>query len=105
MKNVVSSVFFRHTLFLLFSFVLAAQSVAEIRVTNDMAVIEQEIVPGTLLVFDLDNTVIEGIETVACDQWYDYYPKGLVAQGMEDTASVEQGTVSLIKNASWLGIK
>ena len=38
-------------------------------------------------------------ETVACDQWYDYYLKGLVAKGMDDATAVGQA------NALWLKIQ
>jgi FMN phosphatase YigB (HAD superfamily) len=43
---------------------------AEVRETMTMADIETEITPDTLLVFDLDNTLIEPMGNLGSDQWY-----------------------------------
>jgi phosphoserine phosphatase len=56
---------------------LSLQSFAEIRETATMADVAKAITPGTLVVFDLDNTVLEASQTLGTDQFFSY----LVARG------------------------
>jgi FMN phosphatase YigB (HAD superfamily) len=72
---------------------------ADVRVTDRMQAIESEITPRTLVVFDIDNTLIEGVETIAADPWYDYYLKKLTDGGMNEKEAVARA------NALWLRVQ
>ena len=58
---------------------LSLQSFAEIRETRTMADVAKSITPGALVVFDLDNTVLEAAQTLGTDQFFSY----LVTRGKD----------------------
>lgn len=60
---------------------------AEVREIKSMAEIAAEIRPTTLVVFDLDNTLIEPVGNVGSDQWYDYLEKAYRRDGLDDAAA------------------
>lgn len=79
--------------------VLPTGVLADVRITDRMQTLEREITPGTLVVFDIDNTLIEGVETIAADPWYDYYLTKLKAGGMDEKEAVTRA------NALWLRVQ
>jgi len=56
---------------------LAAAARAEVREISSMAEIRAELTPQTLLVFDIDNTLIEPVGNIGSDQWYYYLVKAI----------------------------
>jgi hypothetical protein len=56
---------------------VAAAATAEVREIKQLAQIEPAIDDQTLVVFDIDNTLLESVQTLGSDQWFDY----LVDQG------------------------
>lgn len=66
---------------------LAAAAAAEVREINSMREIESELTPGTLLVFDIDNTLLEPVGSIGSDQWYDYLVKAFRRDGLSEPES------------------
>lgn len=60
---------------------------AEVREIKSMSEILPEIRPTTLLVFDLDNTLVEPSGNIGSDQWYDYIVKALRRDGLDEAAA------------------
>jgi len=50
---------------------LAVTAQAQVRETQTMREVAQEVGPGTLVVFDIDNTLLESAQTLGSDQWFD----------------------------------
>jgi hypothetical protein len=70
---------------------LASGARAEVREIKSMSEIAADIRPTTLLVFDIDNTLVEPVGNIGSDQWYDYVVTalrrdGLVAEAAEAKA-------------------
>ena len=63
---------------------------AEVREIKSMSEILPEIRPTTLLVFDLDNTLVEPAGNIGSDQWYDYIVKALRRDGLDEAAAEAQ---------------
>jgi hypothetical protein len=70
------------------SITLATASVqAEVREAPTMALLNQVVTAKTLLVFDIDNTLLEPVTTLGSDQWYGYDIEKHKARGEDqDTA-------------------
>lgn len=60
---------------------------AEVREIKSMSEITADIRPTTLLVFDLDNTLVEPAGNIGSDQWYDYVVKALRRDGLDPDAA------------------
>lgn len=68
--------------------VLFASTVrAEVREIASMAAIVPELAPETLLVFDIDNTLVEPIGNIGSDQWYYYVEKAYRREGLDEAAA------------------
>jgi FMN phosphatase YigB (HAD superfamily) len=52
-----------------------------------MAEIRPELSTGTLLVFDIDNTLIEPVGNIGSDQWYYYIEKAYKRDGLDQAAA------------------
>jgi len=52
-----------------------------------MAEIVPELAPGTLLVFDIDNTLVEPVGNIGSDQWYYYLEKAFRRDGLDEAAA------------------
>lgn len=63
---------------------------AEVREIKSMSEIVSEVRPTTLLVFDLDNTVIEPVGNIGSDQWYDYALTALRRDGLDEAAAEKE---------------
>lgn len=75
------------------SIVLAQSSEAEIQQIHAMTEILPFITADTLLVFDLDNTVIHPVQTLGSDQWFQYLLKSnLVDQSVAIWSEVQKYT-------------
>ncbi len=68
---------------------------AEVREIKSMTEIVSEVRPTTLLVFDLDNTLVEPEGNIGSDQWYDYIVMALRRDGLEPEAAEKEA------NALW----
>jgi len=66
---------------------LAASARAEVREIKSMAEIVPDIRPTTLLVFDIDNTLVEPVGNIGSDQWYSYLEKAYLRDGLEPAAA------------------
>ncbi|MBI2385236.1 MAG: DUF2608 domain-containing protein [Elusimicrobia bacterium] len=70
----------------------AAAARAEVREIKSMSEIAADIRPTTLLVFDIDNTLVEPVGNIGSDQWYDYVVKALRRDGLDaDSAEKKAG--------------
>lgn len=68
---------FCSTLLLLLGLAIALPALAEVREIKQMTEIEPAIDDQTLVVFDIDNTLLEPVHMLGSDQWFDH----LVDQG------------------------
>lgn len=73
----------------------AAGARAEVREIKSMSEIVSEVRPTTLLVFDLDNTLVEPVGNIGSDQWYDYALTALRRDGLDEAAAEKEA------NALW----
>lgn len=48
------------------------------------------IVPGTLVIFDIDNTILQPVQTLGSDQWFSCEVKKLVAGGSTEPDAVDR---------------
>lgn len=62
----------------------------EVREIKSMSEILPEVRPTTLLVFDLDNTLVEPEGNIGSDQWYDYIVTALRRDGLDPAAAEAQ---------------
>lgn len=104
--------------------VLAASARAELREIPSMADIVPAIDTSTLVVFDIDNTLVEPVGQLGSDQWYYYLVKAYQRDGMTPDAAetkageawsrvlptvkvkpVEAGTPDLIRAQQKRGVK
>lgn len=75
---------------------LASSARADVREIKSMAEIVPELTPGTLLVFDIDNTLVEPVGNIGSDQWYYYLVKALARDDKTlsaDAAEAKAGEV------------
>ncbi len=103
---------------------LAALASAEVREIQSMSAIEPELTKGTLLVFDVDNTLLEPVGNLYSDQWIYYVEKALERDGASASEAekrmgdiwteglkrskvkpVEAGTPALVQRAQKAGFK
>lgn len=76
---------------------LAALASAEVREIKSMAEIEPALSAGTLLVFDIDNTLVEPVGNIGSDQWYYYLLKAVA----RDDAKLTEDQVAARADAVW----
>ena len=69
---------------------LASNVRADVREISTMAEIRSELTPTTLLVFDIDNTLIEPIGNIGSDQWYYYLVKAIARDEKTLTADAAE---------------
>lgn len=108
----------------LFTYVLAATAYAEVIQIQNMSSILPYIKKDTLVVFDLDNTIMETPQMLGSDQWFDHAIEYKIKGGMDkgaalntvadlwtvvqlksDMQMVESKTASLIKNLQKKGVE
>jgi len=77
MKNIILSVFL--------CFPSAAS--ADVREISSMAEIRPELTTSTLLIFDIDNTLVEPEGNIGSDQWYYYIEKAYKRDGLDEAAA------------------
>lgn len=68
---------------LLISILTSLQSFAEIKEARSMHEVAGYITPGALVIFDLDNTVLEAVQTLGTDQFFTFLVKKAEAQGLQ----------------------
>lgn len=76
-------------LIILFVLLISQLSQAEVIETNSYRDVLKYVTADTLVVTDLDNTVIEPVQTLGSDQWGEAMGKKLLAAGFEKTQAVE----------------
>lgn len=76
---------------------LAITAHAEVREIASMAEIEPALEPGTLLVFDIDNTLVEPVGNIGSDQWYYYLAKAIA----RDEPGLDAAAVAAKADAIW----
>ncbi len=69
---------------------LACAARADVREISTMSEIRAELTPATLLVFDIDNTLVEPLGNIGSDQWYYYLVKALVRDDKTLTAAAAE---------------
>lgn len=69
-----------YSIFALFTLIQAFLA-AEIIETNDIHDIKNYIKPETLVIFDIDNTLIEPVQTLGSDQWFYHRLESSIAKG------------------------
>lgn len=60
---------------------------AEIRETSSMNDITSLLTPGTIIIFDLDNTVLEAQQTLGTDQFFSFLVKKAESNGLSNAAA------------------
>lgn len=63
---------------------------AEVRETNHMTEALAPVQVNDIVVFDLDNTVLEAMQTIGSDQWFEHQVKNYKAQGFDDASAVQK---------------
>lgn len=63
---------------------------AEVRETANLQDLEREWIPGTLVCFDLDNTLIRAEQMLGSDQWFDDLTDGFIAAGMAEQQATDK---------------
>jgi hypothetical protein len=63
---------------------------AEVRETANLRDMEREWTSGTLVCFDLDNTLIRAEQMLGSDQWWDDLAAGFVAAGMTEKEATDK---------------
>lgn len=66
---------------------LVSSARCEVREIKSLAAIVPELTPGTLLVFDIDNTMVEPVGNIGSDQWYYYLEKAYRRDGLDPAAA------------------
>jgi hypothetical protein len=80
---------FSHFFVSLFLFVMSFQLNGEIVQTNTMKELYDHLQPGMLIVFDIDNTIIEPKQTLGSDQWFHHRMDEYKSYGYSDSNSLE----------------
>ncbi len=70
-----------------------ATAQAEIHEIKSMREITPFITPQTLLVFDLDNTVVEPVQTLGSDQWFEYMVQGFEKSGQSKEVAIQKAII------------
>lgn len=78
------------TIFVLFLAQTTWGAIVEIKTMNELT---KYVDNNTLLIFDLDNTVVAPNQTLGSDQWYEYNVKKYEAQGLDKNAAVDRSLV------------
>lgn len=78
---------------------------AEVREIKSMAEIVSEIRPTTLLVFDLDNTLVEPVGNVGSDQWYDYIVTAYRRDGLDADAADKKAAETWTRTLGQVAVK
>jgi hypothetical protein len=68
---------------------LPLAAAAEIRESTSVAPVDALATPGTLVVFDIDNTLIEPTVTLGSDQWFYWYVAELEAGGRSSREAID----------------
>ncbi len=71
-------------------FLLAAAAYGEIVEINQMDQVYNYLKPNTLVIFDIDNTIIEPVQTLGSDQWFGHRISHWSDQGLEPDEAVEK---------------
>lgn len=74
----------------LLSLLLALPASAEVREIQSMSEIVPSVSSATLLVFDIDNTLVEPTGNAGSDQWYYYLVKAYRRDGLSEEAAEEK---------------
>jgi FMN phosphatase YigB (HAD superfamily) len=69
---------------------LASGARADVREISTMAEIRPELTAATLLVFDIDNTLVEPVGNIGSDQWYYYLVKAIARDDKTLTADAAE---------------
>lgn len=68
---------------ILFTLLLSFSASAEIRELRYMQHATSDVQRGDVVVFDIDNTILEPVQTIGSDQWFEYMIQNYVKQGMK----------------------
>lgn len=84
---------------------LAAAARADVREIKSMSEIVPDIRPTTLLVFDIDNTLVEPVGNIGSDQWYYYLEKAYLRDGLEPAAAEAKAGETWTKTLAKVKVK
>lgn len=82
------------TLFMMVVLLLSKIVHAEIVEIKKMAEIIHRLTEGTLVVFDIDNTIIRPNQTLGSDQWFDFLVKVYQDAGVSEANAIDQAIQS-----------
>ena len=74
-------------LFILFA---ATTTHAVVKESNSMKESLSDVREGDLVVFDIDNTLIEPVQTLGTDQWYDYLVRKYKSSGLDENQAINK---------------
>jgi len=69
---------------------MSSVSFGEIREIKLMSEAVAEVDEATLLIFDIDNTLLKPAQTLGADQWYDHLVKQYMATGYSESAAIDK---------------
>ena len=90
------------TIFLLLPLLIIQLSWGEIIESTTMKDLEKYVDKNTLLIFDLDNTIVAPAQTLGSDQWFEYNVKKYESRGLEKRAATDKSIEdwSRVQNAT-----
>lgn len=84
---------------------LACSARGEVREISTMSEIRPELTPETLLVFDIDNTLVEPAGNIGSDQWYYYLVKAIARDDKTLTADAAEAKAGEIWTKTLADVK
>lgn len=78
---------------------MGTSSFAKVVEVSKMASIKEVVRPGTVLVFDIDNTLVEASQMYGSDQWFEYLVNNGIAEGKKLGLPEAEGKKRAIKRA------
>ncbi len=84
---------------------LASGARAEVREISTMAEIRPELSTTTLLVFDIDNTLVEPVGNIGSDQWYYYLVKAIARDDKALTADAAEAKAGEVWTKTLAAVK
>lgn len=78
---------------------------AEVREIVSMSEIAPALTPGTLLVLDIDNTLVEPVGNIGSDQWYYYLEKAYRRDGLEESEAETKAGDTWTKAQATVAVK
>ena len=84
---------------------MSSLSWAKVQEIRSIHEVQEEITPQTLVVFDIDNTLITPTGNLGSDQWFFYLQKIYTLKGLPEKESAEKATITWNKTQELIRVK